>query len=108
MRLLEILQVKRSGGVFELFGQRIPSYRQASDGYGVLVVFEPSELDKDFQPALGSNSRCWFPSAKELEIIMEQLDLSDRLTCDWLRKGNGWTSGPRPFSSKKTKVADFM
>jgi len=66
MRLVEILQVKRSRDTFELYGHRIQSYRKASDGYGVLVVFEPSELDKDFQPALGSNSHCWFPSAKEL------------------------------------------
>jgi hypothetical protein len=105
-----LTKVENPDEVFEWIRarQRIPSYRKASDDYGVLVVFEPSELDKDFQPALGFNSYCWFPSAKELRLIMEQLDLSDRLTCDWLRRGHGWSSGPRPFSCRKTKVADFM
>lgn len=108
MRLVDIFQVKRVNDVFYLNGHRIPADRKASDGYGVLIIFEPSKLDKDFQPVLGFNNFCWFPTAQQLKAIVDQLDLSDRLTCDWLRKGSGWTSGPRPFSHKETRVADFL
>ena len=108
MRLTDIIQVKRVNDVFELYGHRIPAYRRSSDGFGVLVVFEPSELDKDFQPVLGFNSFCWFPTAQQLKTIMDELDLSDRLTYDWLRNEKGWNSGPRPFSGKGARVADFV
>jgi hypothetical protein len=97
MRLVDIFQVKRVNDVFYVYGHRIPADRKASDGYGVLIIFEPSRLDKDFQRVLGFDSFCWFPTGQQLNMIMNQLDLSDRLTRDWLRKGKGWNSGPRPF-----------
>jgi len=108
MRLVEILQVKRANNVFELNGCKIQAARKASDGYGVLVVFEGSQLDVDFAPAVGNNMLCWYPTAQQLTQIREQLDLSDRLTCDWLRKGEGWSKGPRPYSGGETKIAEFV
>jgi hypothetical protein len=108
MRLVDILQVKRVNDLFYLHGHRIPADRKASDGYGVLIVFEPSKLDKDFQPILGFNNYCWFPTSEQLKIILDQLDLSDRMTCDWLRNGKGWNSGPRTFACREVKIADFL
>jgi len=98
VRIREIVQVKRVNDVFELYGHRIPSVRRASDGFGVLVILEPSQLDKDFEVALGCGVYCWFPSAEELKMINDALDFSDSLTCDWLRNGKGWRSGPRPYN----------
>lgn len=101
MILREILLAKRIKGYFYIDGFTIKADRVSSPGYGVLCVFEPSKLDKDFQ-VLGYGYY-WFPTAKALEIITEQLDLSDRMTCDNLRKGEGWEVGPRPF-----KLQDFI
>jgi hypothetical protein len=97
MRIREILQVRRVGGCFDLYGYKIRSVRKASDGYAVLVVFEVSEVDKDFLVALGPHVYSWFPVADDLAAIEAALDFSDRLTADWLRNGRGWNSGPRPF-----------
>lgn len=108
MILSEILQVKRVDGFFRFDGFKIRADRQASDGYGVLVVFEPSKLDYDFRPVIGPNRFAWFPKAESLNIIKKELDLSDYMTRDWLRKGKGWDSGPRPFSDKEVQIADFL
>lgn len=101
MRLLEIKQVKRKDNTFYINGHKIASVRQASDGYGVMLVFEASQLDKDMEQAVGPGNYCWFPTATQLKVIVEALDLSDELTRDHLRKGKGWKSGPRPLK-------DFM
>lgn len=104
MILAEILLAKRVDGYFYIEGYKIRADRQSSSGYGVLVVFEPSKLDKDFRAVLGPGRFAWFPTAKALEIIEAKLDLSDHLTLD-LHQGKGWKSGPRPFSNK---LADLI
>jgi hypothetical protein len=102
MILSEILQVKRVDGYFIVDDHKIKADRQASNGYGVLVIFEPSKLDYDFKAVIGPNRLCWFPHAESLALISKQLDLSDHLTKDLL--GRGW-GGVRPFPDK---VADFL
>jgi hypothetical protein len=97
MRLVEIRQIKRFKGFFYIDDYKIKADRIASDGYGVLCIFEPSKLDYDFKPILGPKSFAWFPTVESLKLIEKQLDLSDKLTCDWLREGKGWNKGPRPF-----------
>ena len=91
----DVWQVKRIKNVFEVHGYRIPADRIASDGYGVLVVFEPSKLDYDFKVVLGPNRFPWFPSQESLDLIGKELDLSDHFTLD-LHNGKGW-KGKRPF-----------
>jgi len=97
LRLVEILQIRRVRDTFYINGYSIPAVRKASDGYGVLCVFEASQLDKDFEVALGPGKLCFFITAKQLEDIEKALDLSDRMTRDWLRKGKGW-GGVRPLA----------
>jgi len=97
MRLVEIIQVRRVRDTFFIKGYNIPAVRKASDGYAVLCVFEPSQLDKDFEIALGPGKPCFFISAKQIKDILKALDLSDQMTRDWLRKGKGWNCGPRPL-----------
>jgi len=104
MILSEILLVKRVDGYFHIGDYKIKADRVSSSGYGVLLVFEPSKLDKDFLPVIGTGKFAWFPSARALDLIKAKLDLSDRLTLD-LRNGHGWKSGPRPFSDK---LADMI
>lgn len=99
MILSDILMAKRVEGYFYIEGYKIKADRVSSPGYGVVVVFEPSKLDKDFSCVLGPGRFAWFPTAKALEIITEKLDLSDHLTLD-LHEGKGWKTGPRPFSNK--------
>ena len=103
--LSEILQVKRVDGFFLMDGHKIPSVRKASNGYGVVLVFEKSQLDKDFEEVIGPDRFAWFPSAESLSLISKELDLSDHLTRD-LRKGEGWAIGPRPFEN--LKIADLL
>jgi len=100
---VEIMQVKRVKGIFHIGEHRIPADRKASDGYGVLCIFEPSKLDYDFKAILGPKRFAWFPTAEALNMINEQLDLSDHMTSDWLQNGKGWNTGPRPF-----KIEDFI
>jgi hypothetical protein len=102
MILTDILLAKRINGFFYVEGFKIKADRVSTPGYGVLVVFEPSKLDKDFRVVLGPGRFAWFPTAKAINIILEKLDLSDRFTVD-LRKGKGWNVGPRPF-----KLADLI
>jgi len=98
MFLREIRQVKRVNDCFYLDGYKIKADRISSNGYGVLVVFEPSKLDWDFRYVIGHNRYAWFPTVKSLLEILGELDLSDRLTRDWLRNGKGWSNGVRPFN----------
>jgi len=103
VRFVDCLQVKRVNGLFKCEGFVIQADRQASDGFGVLVVFEaPTKVDLDFQPVLrtryGENHYCWFPTWQSLQKIQRALDLSDALTRDWLRNGRGW-GGVRPYPS---------
>ena len=91
--------VKRVDGYFYIGDHKIKADRVSSSGYGVLLVFEPSKLDKDFRAVLGPGRFGYFPSAKALDLIKAKLDLSDHLTLD-LHNGKGWETGPRPFSRK--------
>jgi len=97
MRLVEIKQVKRKDDTFYINGCKIPSVRQATDGYGVMLVFQASQLDKDMEAAVGPGNFCWFLTAAEYKAMGEALDLSDVMTRDWLRDGKGWKIGPRPL-----------
>jgi len=106
MILSNILLVKRVSNVFEIGNFKIPSDRQSTDGFGVLLIFSaPSKLDRDFRCVLGPGRFAWFPTAKSLDLIRRKLDLSDHLTCDLLHGGEGWKTGPRPFSKK---LADLI
>lgn len=105
MILCDILMAKRVDGFFYIEGCKIKADRVSSDGYGVLCVFEPSKLDRDFRVVLGPNRYGWFPSAKSLDIITAKIDLSDKLTCENLHDGKGWNLGPRPYPSK---LADLI
>jgi len=104
MILSDILMAKRINGYFHIEGYKIKADRISSSGYGVLLVFEPSKLDKDFRAVLGAGRFAWFPSAKSLDLIKAKLDLSDHLTLD-LHNGEGWKTGPRPFTGK---LADLI
>ena len=105
MRFVDCLQVKRVNRMFQCEGFLIKADRQASNGFGVLVVFEaPTKLDRDFEPLLrsryGPNHYGWFPTWQSLQQIERALDLSDTLTRDWLRNGRGWSAGPRPYPDR--------
>lgn len=102
--LSEIKQIQRKDGFFLVDGHKIPSVRKASDGYGVALIFEKSQLDRDFEPVIGSDRFAWFPTAEALNEIVKALDFSDVLTRDWLRQGEGWKVGPRPFESLKLEA----
>ena len=98
MILCDILLAKRVDGFFYIENCKIRADRISSPGYGVVCRFQPSKLDKDFE-VLGYGYY-WFPTAKALDIITAKLDLSDKMTCDNLREGKGWETGPRPFRGK--------
>ena len=107
--LSEIKQIQRQNGFFIVDGVKIQSLRKASDGFGVCLIFERSQLDRDFEPILGTNKFAWFPSAEALIEIMKALDFSDVLTKDWLRQGEGWKVGPRPFEgTQNLKISDLL
>ena len=94
MRVKEILVVLRKDGFFHYQDRRIPAVRPG-DGYGVMVILEPSQIDTDF------GTYVWVPSQDELEQIQKALRKSDELTHELL--GRGW-AGIRPF----WKLEDFM
>lgn len=103
MRFKGTQNIKRENGFFHIAGMKIKALRKASNGYGVLVVFEaPTQLDIDFQEVLekiyGLGCFAWFPTAKQLDMIKEALDLSDLQTRDWQRNGEGWEVGDRPLT----------
>lgn len=94
MRVKKIALVLRKGGFFHYEGQKIEAVRPG-EGYAVMVILEPSPIDKDFGCSV------WVPSADELEAIKKALDKSDELTHKLL--GHGWT-GKRTFF----KLYEFM
>jgi len=107
MKIVDVIQIKRVNHTFDLFGYKISANRKASDGFCVGMVVQPSKVDDDFKEALksvyGPNCFLIIITAAQHGEVGYQLDLSDRLTCDWLRNGKGWNVGPRPF-----KVEDFV
>ena len=105
MRVKAIVLVKRSNGffhtgdakVFRNYGgfrgfsvDRVKAARRPDGvpGWGVAVVFDPSQADIDFKVPI------WFPSVQELQAIQDAMGESDRLTERIL--GRGWT-GVRPY-----------
>lgn len=109
MRVKGIKLVKRFNGFFELDdGRRIPAVHRGN-GYGVVVVLEPSKLDVDFGlPEIAFRILREFGAvfylfleADQLEELQHKFKESDELTHRLL--GHGW-SGKRPF----WKLEDFM
>lgn len=113
MRLKAIVIIPRIAGFFELkdavfyrsYGFRgFPvdrvqaAYRKDDplDGYGVALILEPSQADKDFGVPI------FFLAEDSARKIQEAFRKSDELTHQ--RLGRGWTAGPRPY----IKVEDFM
>jgi len=94
VRVKRILIVLRKDGFFYYEGQRIPAVRPGQ-GYGVMVLLEPSQIDTDF------GTYIWVPSQDEIEQILRALKKSDELTHEL--KGRGW-AGRRPY----WRVEDFM
>ena len=94
MKIREIVLVLRKDGFFHYKGRRIQAARPG-EGWGVMVILEPSQIDVDF------GCRVWVPSADELEQIRKALDKSDELTHRLL--GHGW-GGKQTFF----KLYEFM
>ena len=94
MKVKDILIVLRKEGFFH-FGERRIQAARPGEGYGVMVLFETSQADFDFEGYV------WFPSQDELDRIQRSLSKSDELTHNLL--GRGW-SGKRPFY----RLEDFM
>ena len=66
------------------------------NGYGVCLVLQPSQVDRDF----GAN--VFFASADLPQKLLEAFKISDELTHKIL--GHGWTNSSRPF----LKMEDFI
>jgi len=108
MRLLGVELVKRVNHVFHVESYKgkfkIPAIRKASDGYVVILKFDgPTQIDYDFQTVYPNCLGIWIPSAYEIQHIIQTMDLSDHMTCDYLHNGKGWKVGPRPFPKKETQ-----
>jgi len=94
VRVKRILIVLRKDGFFHHGDRRIPAVRPGQ-GYGVMVLLEPSQIDTDF------GTYIWVPSQDEIEQIQRALKKSDELTHEL--RGRGW-AGRRPY----WRVEDFM
>ena len=87
--------VRRENGFFHYMnGKQVKAY-YPKRGYCVMVFFEDSPIDTDF------NENVWCPSAKELRRVADMLDESDKLTYDMV--GHGW-GGERPYH----RLEEFM
>jgi hypothetical protein len=94
MRVKKIAVVLRKDGFFHYDGRLIKAI-YPNEGYGVMIFLESSPIDTDFEVSV------WVPTAQELQLILEALDESDKLTYELL--GHGW-NGKRPF----WKLEDFI
>lgn len=95
MIVSDIAFTRRLNGFHYFRGFQIEAVR-VGNGVGVLVVFQPSQIDRDFKEALSMNELgLWSPSQDELEKIQRFLDESDHRTAKLLDT-NGW-GGRRPF-----------
>jgi len=94
VRVKRIVLVLRRGGFFYFEGRRIEAARPG-EGWGVMVILEPSQIDQDFGRPV------WVPSQDEIEAIQRALKRSDELTHEL--RGRGW-AGRRPY----WRVEDFM
>ena len=94
MRVKKIAIVLRKDGFFLYNDRKIQAVRPGQ-GYGVMVILEPSQIDEDFGVPV------WVPSQEELEQIRRALKRSNELTHEL--RGRGW-GGRRPY----WRVEDFM
>jgi len=101
LRLQSVELITRKDGFFRFRDRLVPAVRPG-DGVGVAVFFAPSPVDLDFAEVLGFQPYLWFPSAKQIENILEAMDRSDEETFQMLR--TEW-SGVRP---RPLKVGDFL
>jgi len=101
LRLQSIELIPRKAGFFRFRDKLIPAVRP-NNGVGVAVLFRPSQIDEDFAATLDPETYLWFPSAKQIENILEAMDRSDEETFQMLR--TEW-SGVRP---RPLKVGDFL
>jgi len=99
MKIKEIVLILRKNGYFRYKDRLIPAVRPGN-GYGVALVLEASQVDKDFNLPYGEG--ILFLSAKVIKEILEALDKSDQLTFEMVKRG--W-EGERPF---KVKVEHFV
>ena len=83
----EAIIYRKYGGLPKLKGPKVEAVRKG-EGYGVALLFEPSQVDVDF------GVLTLFICADEIQAITEALDKSDELTEQLL--GRGWL-GKRPF-----------
>jgi len=79
--------ILRKDGLFHTNGKKVKAW-YPKEGYVVMVFFENSAIDKDFEEDV------WVPKAEELRRIADLMDRSDRKTFELL--GHGW-EGSRPF-----------
>jgi hypothetical protein len=102
MRIKRIDLIKREGGYFYLTDRKVNAIRKG-DGYGVDVVLEASQIDRDLGnlPAetlevfnATAQEFHFFITGKDLKRIEMLMDRSDRLTFELV--GHGW-DGERPF-----------
>jgi len=103
--LKRICLIPRVNEHFAFDGRFVKSVHGHGDGVGVGLLIERSVLDRDLQ--LPNNQVLVFVTWDDFKELHEALDISDRETLK-LRKGKGWSSGPRPFGKKGLKVADFV
>ena len=102
MRLACIEFTRRMDGHHHFRGHTIAAVKVGS-GVGVLVTFQPSQIDRDFQHTLYRDELgLWAPSQAEMNRLQLMIDRSDYLTAELL-KVKGWTTGPRPF-----KIEEFV
>lgn len=101
MILYDIGFTRRQDSFHHFRNRRIQAVRVGS-GYGVLVTFQPSQIDTDFKEALNYNEvGVWSPSQDELDKIQWFLDESDFRTAKLLKRDH-W-GGRRPF-----RLEEFM
>lgn len=95
MRVKRMDVIRRKDGFFhKVNGVKVKAV-YPKQGYVVMVVFENSPIDQDFEENI------WVPSINDLKRIANLMDESDRLTFELL--GHGW-DGERPFH----KLEEFI
>ena len=99
MKVKNTVIIRREDGFFHLQDRKIKAY-YPGNGYVVMVLMEPSPIDKDF------GTYIWVPSVVEIEKILKSFDNSDESTYE-RRGGIGWDKGPRPYQPTQ-KLADFI
>ena len=87
MRIKRVDVIRREDGFFHTEVKKVKAW-YPGNGYVVMVFFENSPIDKDFE------ENVWVPKVDELSRIAYLMDKSDYKTFEML--GRGW-DGIRPF-----------